>query len=258
MTLEADFKAVLAQATSSVVDDEAYWAAAQRLLDSDAEQVWALVSPLALDGDARLRALVPDVLRPFGSLRLRTVALLRQLSANEGDPRVLAAIGAAFNELGGGDGLDVLESLLRHPEIEVRRSAVPPLMSWMPEVAPRLIALSADDDDEIRNWATFSLAAAEPFLDTPAVRDALAARLHDPHSETRAEAVLGLAVRGDRRCVPVIAAELERGPGWDHYVEACEFLPDARFVTGLERVVAAGTLRHDARDALARCRALTR
>lgn len=256
MTLEADFKALLVEATSSVDDDEAYWAAARRLLDSDAEQVWALVSPLALDGDARLRALVPDVLRPLVALRTRTVPLLRQLSAGETEARVLAAIGAAFNELGGGDGLDVLESLLRHPELEVRRSAVPPLTWWMPEVAPRLITLSADDDDEIRNWATFNLAAHEPFFDTPEVREALAARLHDPHPETRAEAVLGLAARKDRRCVPVIAAELERGPEWDHYVEACEFLPDAQFVDGLERVLGGGRLRYDPREALARCRAL--
>ena len=55
-----------------------------------------------------------------------------------------------------------------------------------------LIALSADWDGDVRDWATFSL-AVQIDRDTPEVREALAARLSDDHGDTRSEAIRGLA-----------------------------------------------------------------
>ena len=50
----------------------------------------------------------------------------------------------------------------------------------------------------MRDWATFALGTLADE-DTPALRDALAARLDDPDEDTRLEAVHGLALRGDHR-----------------------------------------------------------
>ena len=64
-----------------------------------------------------------------------------------------------------------------------------------------LIALSADPEAAVRDWATFALGTLAE-QDSPALRDALAARLDDPDEDTRLEAIHGLALRGDDRARP--------------------------------------------------------
>jgi hypothetical protein len=66
-----------------------------------------------------------------------------------------------------------------------------------------LIGLCADEDPEVRDWATCSLGRTlaadsddlQAFYDTPQIRAALIARLDDTDSATRAEACAGLALR---------------------------------------------------------------
>ena len=60
---------------------------------------------------------------------------------------------------------------------------------------------------DCRNWATFALGALSE-LDSPAIREALAARLADADDEVRGEAIGGLAKRQDERAVDAILGEL--------------------------------------------------
>jgi HEAT repeat protein len=62
-----------------------------------------------------------------------------------------------------------------------------------------LIRLTEDADPEVRDWATMGLAGLA--ADTGRIRDALARRLADTDITTVAEAVRGLAGRGDRRAI---------------------------------------------------------
>jgi HEAT repeat protein len=81
---------------------------------------------------------------------------------------------------------------------------------------PELIRLSRDRSARVRNWATFGLSQqlGDPHpIDTPEIREALAARLQD--DAACAEAAFGLAARGDRRALPIVQRALEGGP------EAC-------------------------------------
>src|SRR5436190_18547566 len=55
-----------------------------------------------------------------------------------------------------------------------------------------LISLSTDGDTDTRNWATFALGSLSDD-NSPAIRDALAARLMDADREVRGEAMVGLA-----------------------------------------------------------------
>ena len=73
-----------------------------------------------------------------------------------------------------------------------------------------LIELSGDPDAAIRDWATFALGTLAEH-DSPALRDALAARLDDGDADARIEAVHGLAVRGDARAVEPALALLGAG-----------------------------------------------
>ena len=75
-----------------------------------------------------------------------------------------------------------------------------------------LVELTADPEPGIRDWATFALGTLSP-QDTPALRDALAARLDDSDDSTRIEAVHGLALRGDTRALDAVLDLLgEVGP----------------------------------------------
>lgn len=69
-----------------------------------------------------------------------------------------------------------------------------------------LIALSRDADDEVRDWATFQL-GSQLELDRADVRQALTDRLDDPDLDTRCEAFVGLARRGEECAVrPLLKA----------------------------------------------------
>ena len=58
----------------------------------------------------------------------------------------------------------------------------------------------------MRDWATFGLAQSE--AKDSATTEALAARTDDPHDDTRAEGIFGLARRHDPRARPLIEREL--------------------------------------------------
>jgi HEAT repeat protein len=55
-----------------------------------------------------------------------------------------------------------------------------------------LAKLTADEDEEVRDWATFGLGVLGD-IDTVEIREALAARLSDANDDAREEAVVGLA-----------------------------------------------------------------
>jgi HEAT repeat protein len=97
-----------------------------------------------------------------------------------------------------------------------------------PRAVDALIDLSHDQDAQVRDWATFALGEQIP-LDTPVVREALADRLADPDDETRHEAIMGLALRGDRRVIPIIARELASDSVHYLAVEAATAMPNPQF-----------------------------
>jgi HEAT repeat protein len=61
----------------------------------------------------------------------------------------------------------------------------------------------------VRDWATFGL-STQIERDDDLVRNALLARLEDSNQNVRAEALRGLANRGDERAIAPLLAELER------------------------------------------------
>ena len=73
-----------------------------------------------------------------------------------------------------------------------------------------LIRLSRDQDDEVRDWATFGLGSLCE-RNTKAIRDALFSRIDDPHDDTRNEAIVGLARRKVGEVLPALIKELEEG-----------------------------------------------
>jgi HEAT repeat protein len=165
--------------------------------------------------------------------------VLLKLIATESDSNVLASIGIAFGHLKESRGVLPLVNFKNHSNPGVRMSVVLGLTAQEDPVAiAALIELSADDDGDIRNWATFAL-GSQVDADTPELRQALFDRAiletgaDDPSAEIRGEALLGLAIRRDRRVINPLIEELESEAVGMLAVEAAQAAADVRLVPAL-------------------------
>lgn len=147
---------------------------------------------------------------------------LLSLFAGEQEPCVLIALGFGLGELHDARACAPLAARRVHPDEDVRYAIVQGLLRHEDPVAiAALIALSTDTDDDVRDWATFGL-GSQLDVDTPAIREALAARLDDAHSNTREEGLYGLAARGDERAVAPLSTLYEDHDGWALDEALCE------------------------------------
>jgi hypothetical protein len=219
---EASVDELFALARSSE-DEDAYTAVVEELRTRSEERTFKISSVLCDSFAAGERCLGVDVLAQLGVepgmaasdgpyAEAAATVMLRLLEEDD-DPGVLAASAFGLSHMHDERAIGPLAALLAHADAEVRYSVVHGLIGHDDDRAvAALIRLSSDVDDEVRDWATFAL-GAQIQRDSPEVREALAARVTDAHPETRAEAILGLALRGDTRAVePALA----NAPGSDH------------------------------------------
>jgi HEAT repeat protein len=251
------FVRAVADTRSEAAGEHAYWDTVYLLHKRDPQEVWPLVAPLAHNQDPALRSLVPDVLRFLGGRErprhAETMELLRDMLRVDQPPRVLISIATAFVDLADEAAVELLTPLVTHPDADVRSAAVHGLLPVARLVVPELIALSRDPADHVRDWATFGL-GSQTDLDTPELREALAARLEDDHEDTRAEAALGLAVRKDPRALPIVRRELESESVGTLYVEAAAALGDESLYGPLQALAANNPGDPDIEEALLACR----
>jgi hypothetical protein len=157
------------------------------------------------------------------------------ISAADHDNAELAAAAiAALGHLGDERGLDAILGRVADPSIEVRRAVVwaitepagdPPV----PRAVDAVIALMDDEDDFVRDWATFVL-GTQFNVDSSTIRQALWKRLDDADPEVRGEALVGLA----RRHAPGVVDSVERELAGDScgrlVFEAAGLLKDQRLL----------------------------
>ena len=167
-----------------------------------------------------------------------------------------AAFDAAVEAADGTDIAAVL-SLVGHPDPEVRRviAVTLPLLTHgdepTEEMVDATIELTLDTDKRARDYACFALAEQWREVDTPALRDALAARLDDLDRDTRSEALVGLAYRGDSRAVPRVRDALARPSGnlWRLEMVAAGALSDPQLHDLVQRHQAGWATDQDRRTA---------
>jgi HEAT repeat protein len=207
--------------------DGDHWPLVVELHRRGTRQIFAQAAAWCASPEPRLRTLGADLLGQLGFAAAHpfaaesTPVLVALLG--DAEPAVTAAALTALGHLGTGDAADIA-ALSGHASTEVRFAVASCLCNRpAPAAVEALIGLSRDVDPEVRDWATFGLGSLVG-VDSEAIRLALLARLDDPDPETRGEAMVGLAVRGDRRAEAAIRAALAEPGARDLVFEAAREL----------------------------------
>ncbi len=191
----------------------------------------------AESADPDQRAAGADILSQLGwdkmTFQDESVDLLIHL-LNDPDANVVGSAAMALGHRNDLRAIPFLLPLVNHPDSAVRYGVVAGLSRHNDtDAITALIQLSNDEDDATRDWATFGLGSQIEF-DSPALRDALVARLTDSDAEIRGEAMVGLARRADERVRPAIAQELAGPFHGDWSLEAAELLSNAEWLPLIE------------------------
>jgi HEAT repeat protein len=146
---------------------------------------------------------IPD--RTFPEPCLRT---LLSMLEGEDDHDVIQAILVALSHLRMPGAIVPASRFRHHPDPDVRHGVVLALTGHEEvQALGVLIELTRDPEAHVRDWAAFAL-GSQVDVNTSELREALVERLSDEDDDTRGEALIGLARRGDRRVLPALREEL--------------------------------------------------
>ena len=214
-------------------DDALAWAAIRELHRRGGNEEFEAARSLLASPAAKERGRGVDILAQLNSPkwtlheRERNASAVLAALAGESDPAVISSMGVALGHLDDPRAVGAMLPYKDHADANVRLSVV---MALSPHPDPlslqTLVELSSDPDEEVRNWATFSLGTQLEAVDTPELREALVARLQETNPEIRGEALVGLALRKDPRVLEPLKRELSGSSVIILAVEAAEVLGD--------------------------------
>ncbi|RKH73027.1 hypothetical protein D7X96_02960 [Corallococcus interemptor] len=230
---------LIALALQGDEDDETAWEAIRELHDRGGDEVFEAAVKLLHSASSRERGRGADILAQLRSPELVTRCADEILSAlvTEQEVPVLESMAVGLGHLRDARAVPVLQPLKDHPDSDVRMGVVMGMMPHRDPVAIQtLIQLSRDSDEDVRNWATFSLGTQAEEVDTPELRDALFDRLTEPDIELRGEALVGLALRKDPRVLEPLRRELESSYVIVLAVEAAQALEDVSLLPLLRQL----------------------
>ena len=252
-------QALVSARNEPVLESDEYWARITALHFRADRGVFEEAVALCSKPDPVLRAVGADILAQLGvregvaeyPFADESVATLVSLLSDT-EPHVTMSALYAFGHLGKGEP-GQLARLASHPSEDIRCALAYALGGRTDDISiDTEIRLSKDEDVDCRNWATFAIGALLE-LDSPAIREALAARLKDADDEVRGEAIGGLAKRQDERAVEAILREFEQPDVMPMAIEAAEAMPRREFIAGLERLRAEHPDDQDIQRAVVRC-----
>jgi HEAT repeat protein len=255
--------ALVAAGETPLLESDDYWAYVRALHFRSGTTVFEKAVALCSSSDPLARSVGADILSQLGTGEGVAEFPFADDSApvlvtllDDGEPLVSMSALYALGHLGRGAPAD-LARLASHSSEGVRCALAYALGGRTDDISiATLIGLSADNDVDTRDWATFALGTLSQE-DSPAIRDALALRLTDSEDEVRGEAMLGLAKRLDTRATQPILRELGETDVLTLAIEAAEEMPSADFLPHLEALHAAQPEDQRIQRAVARCRAVT-
>lgn len=167
----------------------------------------------------------------------QTIPILLKLSETENNIKTLQSIIFALGRMKDEKAIQRILKLKNYAHEDIRFAVVHGLLTIDEiDAIKALIELSADSDEDVRNWATFGL-GSQIETDTEEIRNALFARTGEKGSEVcgeiRGEALVGLAVRKDKRVIEPLLKEFASETVGKLSVEAAVEIADARLCDSL-------------------------
>lgn len=224
---------LFAQTLSGAYDDDAAWDAVRRLHAIGSREVFEKAARWCGSGDALERARGADVLAQLGKAEDQPTSrfadesfmILAAMALNEQESQPLSSAIYALGHLADARAVPLVAHYSSHADARVR-IAVAYACGCMPDeplAMDALLGLMEDEDADIRDWATFGLGTLSD-LDSPRIREQLAAALNDPSEDVRLEALAGLARRRDVKVLPALIAGLEQAEVDDMILEAASLM----------------------------------
>ena len=257
---------LVALALTQDPENQDYWDTVYLLQYRGTSEVFEIAKQLCQSDNARDRELGADLLGQGlvwdKNFPAEKVPILLRMLTPEEDPNVLSAAISALGRIGAPERIEPLIRLVDHPDHEVRyHLAISLSQTDDARAIEALISLSTDIDSHVRDWATFGL-GSQTDLDTPALREALFARIADTDYNTRCEALVGLAKRKDERVLEPLVQELHNESQGLLVLEAASEFSDPRLCPALLKLKAKwlgdeDSHAHALEEALLSCRCIS-
>jgi HEAT repeat protein len=209
-------------------DDDAPWAAVHELQQLGTREVFDRAAEWCASTEPLKRARGADVLAQLGQTfehRSNTYpedcfAVVSSLVEAEKESEPLSSAIFALGHIGDPRAVPLLVRYQTHSDAEIRFALAFAMGNFSGEAtaADILVNLSRDEDEDVRDWATFGIGALG--VDSRAIRDALIERLEDSFEDVRYEAIVCLAWLKDERVLPSLLTALGQTNVPDIIVEA--------------------------------------
>jgi HEAT repeat protein len=200
-------------------DDEAPWAAVNELRSLGTREVFDRAAEWCASAEPLKRARGADVLAQLGRTSDHhentypedSFAVISSLIQTEKELEPLGSAIYALGHIGDLRAVPLLAQYQKHSDAEIRFALACAMGNFSGDAtaADVLVHLSRDEDEDIRDWATFGIGALGK-RDSPAIRDALVGRLDDSFEDVRQEAIVGLARLKDERVLPALLSALNQ------------------------------------------------
>ena len=189
---------------------------------------------------AQLGAGRPEADRPFVAQSV-SIAISHLHDSN---PDTVSSAAWALSHLGTEAAVTALIDLQKHPDPEVRQAVACCIgLRRRPEWVPILLALMEDENEVVRDWATFELGSGDVveagvmhYSDSPEIRSALRRRTEDNYEDARREAIWGLAKRRDSLGLKLLLDHLDSESWWSGDEDAAKEILSVKSDTPVEEL----------------------
>jgi len=196
-----------------IEDEDSYMSYINQLRERGDDEVFQLAKRLAYSKDNLYREISASILSQFGYktklYRGESIYLLGKLLHDKNDDVVSTAI-YGFGHRKCTRYADKIASFVSSKSLPIKEALAFSLGGYEDKKSiDALILLMQDENYHVRNWSTFSLAQITE-CNTPKICDALYKSFSNEKSEIRGEALLGLALRKDKRTIDAIIEDLQK------------------------------------------------
>ncbi len=196
--------------------DKSRWDTIAILRKRPTEELFGKCVEFTKSNDPKIRSIGIDILAQLGlsprPFLKETLQLYFDLLTTEKDPEVLSSLLYAIGHNNNKLNQEQIEKIcsFSNSDNKLVKEGLVSALGFIDDLRAThvLIKLSNDKSTPIRNWATFYIGQGE--RNTKEIRDALWKRVNDKHSETKMEAIAGLAKRKDKRVTELIKCELTK------------------------------------------------